>query len=178
MDERLPKGIRIHNRKEKALARKEKRSPELLTKSSNFRETSRVVRSPEPIIFSPIYFQPTIVNAPEQTSSRKLLLKNRKRIPDIDELISSGSNLAMKYGTVGKMEPSHEYLSDKKAVEILQNLEMGIWSGEVTSNSQISFAVKKLGHKMGPMGSASTEIDLAAFHVLEAIKENASNIQN
>lgn len=102
--------------------------------------------------------------------------------PTIDQAINAGMAVAHHYGTpfskidVGEpIEPEH--LSDREAEQRLLDLADRIMGGEVSSHTEVAKVVRTLGHKMGPMGSVSTEIDLAAFRVFHAVLQKQEAFQ-
>lgn len=102
--------------------------------------------------------------------------------PTIDQSINAGMAVGHHYGTpfskidVGEpVEPEH--LSDREAEQRLLDLADHIVDGTVNSHVAVAKVVRSLGHLMGPMGSASTEIDLAAFRVSHAILQKQKTFQ-
>jgi len=94
----------------------------------------------------------------------------------VDEAISTGMSLAMHYGkTFSKIvleEPVEEKpMTDREAEEALLHLADGIMEGTVNSHKQIARVIRSLGSKMGPLGSVTTEIDLALFRVGHSITQ-------
>ncbi|MCL5019415.1 MAG: hypothetical protein M1426_02915 [Patescibacteria group bacterium] len=171
MKERLSRGARKHNRREKALARAEHRSPNLLVRYPK----------PKPITLQPGIQQPLSLSnsAREATSEQpvKRVRFIRKSPPSIDEIITAGSRLSMTFGRFGLIGQVQEYLTDNEAVGVLNSLKDGIETGRILSTEEIVGQVGRLGSKMGPMGSVSTEIDIAALGVLDAIKANKGRIK-
>ena len=102
--------------------------------------------------------------------------------PTIDQAINAGMAIGHHYGTpfskidVGEpVEPEH--LSDREAEQKLRELADHIMDGTVNTHVQVAKVVRSLGHLMGPMGSVSTEIDLAAFRVSHAILQKQKTFQ-
>ncbi|OGD85557.1 hypothetical protein A3B51_00475 [Candidatus Curtissbacteria bacterium RIFCSPLOWO2_01_FULL_41_18] len=103
--------------------------------------------------------------------------------PTIDQAISAGMALATYYGrTFGKIDTGEqeEYqpITDQEAEQRLLNLADGIMNGEVTSHRDVARVIQSLGMLMGPMGSASTEIDLAAFRVSHAVLQKQTSFSD
>lgn len=100
--------------------------------------------------------------------------------PTIEQAIDAGMVIAHHYGTpfskidVGEVV-NPEHLNDGEAKQKLLDLADQIMDGAVTSHVDIAKVVRTLGHKMGPMGSVSTAIDLAAFRVLHAVHQKQEN---
>lgn len=177
MGERLSHGARIHNRREKAAVRRgEKRTPNLIW------PVSRVIEHPsETPQLSPFipttYREPAtpIINANEPTIRKMPSVVSRNK-PTFEEIVTAGSTLSMTYHGLNSDDEKNEYLSDREAVGVLEELTIGIHSGKILSHKEIAQQVRRLGHKMGPMGSVSTDIDVAAWNVLDAIKANKSRL--
>lgn len=103
--------------------------------------------------------------------------------PTIDQAIRAGTALATHYGrTFSKIdtgEPQgYQPLTDQEAEQKLQNLADQIMDGAINSHVDVAKVVRSLGSKMGPMGSASTEIDLAAFRVSHAILQKQASFSD
>lgn len=103
--------------------------------------------------------------------------------PTIDQAIRAGTALATHYGrTFGKIDTGEpeEYqpLTDLEAEQRLLDLAGQIMDGAVNSHIDVAKVVRSLGPKMGPMGSASTEIDLAAFRVSHAILQKQASFSD
>lgn len=71
----------------------------------------------------------------------------------------------------------NQHLTDREAERKLLDLADHIMDGTVNSHVEIAKVVRSLGHLMGAMGSASTEIDLAAFRVFHAILQRQEAFQ-
>ena len=71
-------------------------------------------------------------------------------------------------------QEEYQPLSDKEAEQKLIELADQIMDGTINSHVGVAKVVRSLGPKMGPMGSVSTEIDLAAFRVSHAILQKQS----
>ena len=103
--------------------------------------------------------------------------------PNIDQAISAGMAIATHYGRpFGKIDTgeSVEYqpLTDRAAEQKLLDLADQIMDGTVNSHVEIAKVIRSLGSKMGPMGSVSTEIDLAAFRVSHAILQRQTSFSD
>lgn len=171
MRERLSRGARRHNRREKALAKTEHRRPNLLipfTKSKPVALQLGVQQSLSSSI-------PRNEGISEQPVKRIKFI--RKTPPSIDEIMAAGSRLSMMFGGRRLIGQAEEYFSDNQAISILNNLKVGIETGKILSIEEIAGQVGRLGSKMGPMGSVSTEIDVAALGVLDAIKANNNRVK-
>ncbi|OGD87955.1 hypothetical protein A2870_02595 [Candidatus Curtissbacteria bacterium RIFCSPHIGHO2_01_FULL_41_11] len=99
--------------------------------------------------------------------------------PTIDQAISAGMALATHYGrTFGKIDTGeqeeYEPLSDRDAEQKLLDLADHVMDGTVNTHVEVAKVVRSLGTKIGPMGSVSTEIDLAAYRVSHAILQKQS----
>lgn len=170
MGERLSRGVRIHNRKEKSLARKQGRRPDLIRRALPIKkEKPTVLEQPQMPQFSPSFMPMTELPVPTR--------KQRKQPTDMSFMeagmtLSIGARQRIKPGD----EESHENLSDQQAVTVLENLEDGIRSGKILSQTEIARQALRLGSKMGMMGSVTTEIDVAAWRVLDAIQEKRNKL--
>ena len=103
--------------------------------------------------------------------------------PTIDQAISAGMALATHYGrTFGKIDTGEqeEYqpITDREAEQKLLDLADQIMAGTVSSHVEIAKVIRSLGPKMGPMGSVSTEIDLAAFRVSHAVLQKQTSFSD
>lgn len=94
--------------------------------------------------------------------------------PTFDEALIAATAIAHHYSypfskiDVGEpIEP--ERLTDEEAAQRLLNLADRIMDGTINSHIDVAKMVRTLGHKISPMGSLSTQIDLAAFRVSHAI---------
>lgn len=103
--------------------------------------------------------------------------------PTIDQAISTGMALATHYGRTfsqidtGEQE-EYQPITDREAEQRLLDLADQIMAGTVSSHVQIAKVIRSLGPKMGPMGSASTEIDLAAFRVSHAVLQKQTSFSD
>ena len=102
--------------------------------------------------------------------------------PTIDQAINAGMAIGHHYGTpfskIDVGEPVElEHLSDPEAEQRLIELANHIMDGTVNTHVQVAKVVRSLCHLMGPMGSASTEIDFAAFRVSHAILQKQKTFQ-
>lgn len=103
--------------------------------------------------------------------------------PTIDQAIRTGQALGIHYGkTFSKIDTGEqgEYqpLTDREAEQKLLELADNIMEGSVQSHVVIARIISSLGPKMGPMGSVSTEIDLAAFKVSHAILQKQASFSD
>ncbi len=104
--------------------------------------------------------------------------------PTIDQAINASMMVGNHYGStfskidVGEpVEP--EDLTDREAEQRLLDLADHVMDGAVTSHVAVAKVVRSLGHKIGPMGSVSTEIDLAAYRVAHAVfQKQGSFVEN
>lgn len=176
MSERLSRGVRIHNRREKAAARREKRFPDLI------RPVPRISQhQPEAApSFEVVPVREIIYKTPEVPTAEPPILRIpsviRRRQPTFEEIVNAGRTLASDYWRFTDNNEKPEYLSDREAVNVLEELAVGIHTGRILSHKEIAQQVQRLGHKMGPMGSVSTNIDVAAWNVLDAITANKSRL--
>lgn len=102
--------------------------------------------------------------------------------PTIDQAINAGMAIGHHYGTpfskIDVGEPiEHQYLTDREVERRLLDLADHIMDGTVNSHVEIAKVVRSLGPLIGPMGSASTEIDLAAFRVCHAVLQKQETFQ-
>ncbi len=103
--------------------------------------------------------------------------------PTMEQAINAGVTIGNHYGTpfskIDVGEPvKPEYLTDEAAKQRLLDLADQIMDGTVTSHVDIARVVRTLGHKMGPMGSVSTGIALAAFRVLHSVLQKQETFQD
>lgn len=179
MGEKLSRGIRIHNRKEKSLARKQGRKPDLIGWTlPTKREKPAVLKQSQVLHYSPII--PSIGTDTEQLPKAivETPVTKQRRQPTDMSFIDAGSRLSTGARQMVKPsgEESHENLSDQQAVIVLETLEDDIRSGKILSQTEIAKQALRLGGKMGIFGSVTTEIDIAAWRVLDAIKENRKKL--
>ncbi len=177
MGEKLSRGARVHNRREKSAARSDHRMPNLL------RPTTYMEKSPL-VVLQPELPQSTSLSSPI-TESNPLARHPVERIafvrtspPSMEEIMTAGSTLAITYRRdfMNTSDDGWKYASDRGAVVILNGLKEGIETGKVTSEEEIARQVNRVGSKIGFLGSASTEIDFAALGVLDAIKANKDRL--
>ncbi len=171
--ERLSKGVRKYNRFEKAAARAAGREPVLIVRPviAPHRTVELQSETPMPISsFTPMT-EPTPITQPVKQVIRKP--------PSMNEIMSAGSRLSMACRgfdfDIG--DKQWEYITDDRAVEILKGLANGIETGRILSQEEIAREVGRLGPKMGPLGSVSTEIDRAALGVIYAIRANMDRLK-
>lgn len=101
--------------------------------------------------------------------------------PSIEQVMHAGQMIAGFYGRMGKIELEEEIvpdnLTDAEAEERLLALADSIIEGNVKSHTEVAKTIRSLGYKIGPMGSASTQIDVAAYHLAKAVYLNQSTFQ-
>jgi len=102
--------------------------------------------------------------------------------PSLEDAIRAGMAIAHHYSTpfskIKVEEPiKYQHLTDREAERRLLDLADHIMDGTVTSHVEIARVVRSLSPLMGPLGSASTEIDLAAFKVHVAIIQKQQAFQ-
>lgn len=101
--------------------------------------------------------------------------------PSIEQAMNAGQMIAIFYGRMGKIKLEEEIvpdsLTDTEAEERLLALTDSIIEGNVKSHTQVAKTIRSLGYKIGPMGSASTQIDVAAYHLAQAVYLNQSTFQ-
>lgn len=103
--------------------------------------------------------------------------------PTLDQAIHAGQAIACHYGNpfskIYVEEPIKPgLLSDQDAKQKLLDLADQIMDGAVSSHVEIARVIRTLGHKMGPMGSVTTAIDLAAFRVFHAVQQKQETFQD
>ncbi|MDP2637431.1 MAG: hypothetical protein Q8P26_00015 [Candidatus Levybacteria bacterium] len=177
MGERLSYGVRKHNRREKALARKQGRRPNLIEFTlAGVKRKTESLHPQQGLNHSAID-----INYHTEIFPRKAIekpVKKQRKEPTDMTFVTAGARLAtgaMQRVMLNSKE-SHEDLTDQEAVNVLENLEDGIRSGRILSQREIAKQALRLGAKMGILGSVTTEIDVAAWRVLDAIQENKKRL--
>ncbi|MBI3379446.1 hypothetical protein HY029_01680 [Candidatus Gottesmanbacteria bacterium] len=117
--------------------------------------------------------------------SKKLVGPNREidwPEPTINQAIIAGMAIGHHYGAAfSKIDVrehiEYQHLTYQEAKQKLLELANHIMDGTVNSHVDIAKVVRSLGPLMGPLGSASTEIDLAAFRVAYAVFQRQKTFQ-
>ena len=125
MIKELSRGARIHNRREKAAAVREHRTPVLL--------------------------RPSTVESSRKTI-RFIMAEHQ---PSFQEIMSASEKLAAYCEGIGVEDVEVQYLGDAEAREILRGLQEGIETGRVLSRQRIAKEVAKLGTRIGDYGAST-----------------------